>query len=45
VIWLERVMRRFVDDTKIYAGSRKEVTMIQLADPIIKHRIVIREDD
>ena len=45
VIWLERVMRRFVDDTRIYASSQKEVTMIQLADPIIKHRIVIREDD
>ena len=27
VIWLESVMRKFEGDTKIYAGSLKEVTM------------------
>jgi hypothetical protein len=45
VVWLEYVMRRFEDDTRIYASSQEEVTMIQLADPLIKHRVIIREDD
>jgi|SaaInlV_130m_DNA_2_1039683.scaffolds.fasta_scaffold00313_30 hypothetical protein len=45
VIWLERIMRKFEDDTRIYASSQEEVTMIQLADPLIRHRIIIREDD
>ena len=47
VVWMEHVMRKFDDGTRLYASSQKEVTMIQLADPLVKpgHRVIIREDD
>ena len=45
IVWLEHVMRKCEDDTKLYANSEKEVTMISLADPIIKRRVIIHEQD
>jgi len=45
IVWLEHVMRKCDDDTKLYANSEKEVTMISLADPIVKRRVIIHEQD
>ena len=43
IVWLEYVMRKCDDHTKLYVNTEKEVTMIQLADPIVKQRVIIRE--
>lgn len=45
IVWLEHVMRKCHDDTKLYADTEKEVTMIQLADPIVKRRVIVHEPD
>ena len=45
IVWLERVMRKCDDDTKLYVNTEKEVTMIQLADPIVKRRVIVHEPD
>ena len=38
-------MRKCDDDTKLYANTEKEVTMISLADPIVKRKVIIHEQD
>ena len=45
IVWLEHVMRKCDDDTKLYANTEKEVTMIRLADPIVKRKVIIHEQD
>ena len=45
IVWLEHVMRKCHDETKLYADTEKEVTMISLADPIVKRKVIIHEQD